>query len=55
MSTFGEYSPEVEVQADYENTKHEILAASQGPLGWIAVAAIWIIRSNTLRHLRRKR
>ena len=54
MSTYGKHSPEGQVRADYEETKQKILAESRGHLGWIAVAAIWIVRTNTLRRLRRK-
>ena len=54
MNTYGKHSPEVQAQADYEDTKRKILAESRGPLGWIAVAAIWVIRGNALRRLRRK-
>ena len=53
MSGYGSHSSEAEVRAEYDAAKAKAFEESHGPLAWIAVAALWIIRQRSIRRLRK--
>ena len=53
MSSYGSHSSEAEVRAEYEAAKQKVHEEHRGPLAWIAMAALWIIRQQSLRRLRK--
>ena len=53
MSGYGSHSSEAEDRAGYDEAKRKVFEESHGPLAWVAVAALWIIRQRSIRRLRK--
>lgn len=53
MSIYGSHSSEAEVRAEYDAAKRKVLEESHGPSARIAIAALWVIRQQSIRRLRK--
>ena len=54
MTSYGEYSPEEEVRAEYDAAKRKVLEGKAPRLlSRVTVVFLWAIRERTIRRLRK--
>lgn len=54
MDGYGGYSAEAEARAEYEIAKRKMLEQT-GPLAPLGIIALWVIREQTIRRMRKGR